>query len=168
MKINHGGKEGPSPPPPPASIDLLSLIDVQRDTYLGQCTREGTSLVTSGAIVQIPYVPPEEYEFLAVVRQVSGYANCLLGIVVGGRQCLAVFDGFPPECMSGLQVCDGMQLPDCKEVHRGRVIPPDVPVALRCQVRKQDSERYEVRMFCEDREIFKWQGEASQLEDRTL
>ena len=63
--------------------------------------------------------------------------------------------------MSGLQVCDGLS---ADEIHRGRVIPPDVPVTLRCQVRKQPPERYEVRMFGADREIFKWQGEASRLD----
>ena len=50
-----------------------------------------------------------------------------------------------------------------KEAIRTPVIPYNVLVALRCRVRKQDAGRYEVRMLCEDREVFTWQGEASRL-----
>ena len=110
-------------------------------------------------LVQIPYVPPEEYEFLAVVRRVSENAIFIFGIVVDGQQCLACFGG----ALSGLHSWDCTGLETHKEAIRTPVIPYNVLVTLRCRVRKQDAGRYEVRMLCDDREVFTWQGEASRL-----
>ena len=48
-------------------IDLLKYADPRKDTVKGNWTRQKTDLVASGghAILELPYWPPAEYDFLA-------------------------------------------------------------------------------------------------------
>lgn len=53
-------------PIPPGTIDLMSLIDVQKDAVAGTWKLEGGRLVsdkTKAARIEIPYKLPEEYDF---------------------------------------------------------------------------------------------------------
>ncbi len=161
----------PGIPAPANAIDLLALIKPERDAISGNWRFEGKSLVCSGprtsdpcVKLQIPYVPPDQYDLLATLERVSGPQGFNLGLVVGGRQCFAAIDGWPHESyLTGLHVLDGMGLELHKQYrHRGQVIANGKPTSVNCTVRKVAAD-YRVGIVCDGREVFQWQGDAGRL-----
>ena len=95
--------------PAAGAIDLLKLVDPQKDTVKGTWTRQKTDLVASGgkAILELPYWPPVEYDLLveltlnpekgrnkanAVLFPVAGQGAGRLSWFIdeGGQLCQAV------------------------------------------------------------------------------
>jgi serine/threonine protein kinase len=96
---------------PANAIDLLKMIELQRDSIGTRWTFDGQALVSPGgffAHLQIPFVPPEEYDLEVEVERQTG-ADCLcLGIVVAGQQATLVMDGFLKDGrLTVLQEIDG-------------------------------------------------------------
>jgi len=163
----------PGPPIAPAAgkaVDLLRRVETTRDAVRGTWQLQDGALVGNTrppgeqAVLEFPDAPPEQYDLLITGQRTSGPDGIDLGIVVGGRQCLAVFDGWPYDgYRTGLQVLDGVGLEmHNKDVVRGRVLPEKKPVTIGCRVRKAGAE-YRVAMLCDGREIFRWQGDAARL-----
>ena len=78
------------PPPSPTVIDLLPLIDPERDQVKGkwQRTRDSVTLVQEPlyARLELPYRPPDEYDLrldFTPTGSIEGITPCLLG---NGRQ----------------------------------------------------------------------------------
>lgn len=71
------GPTGKTPPEPSAGknvIDLLALIDPQRDAVKGVWKKENGRLISEPAgngVLRIPYEPPAEYDFKLVFSRVS-------------------------------------------------------------------------------------------------
>ena len=109
--------EGPPPPPPsekappkPAlqvapvpvpvsakdSLTLLNRVDLVKDRISGDWTLKDGRLVSpleKWARLQLPCVPPEEYDLEAVVTRVEADDCLMLGLVYQGQQCQVVLDG---------------------------------------------------------------------------
>jgi hypothetical protein len=65
----------PKPEPTEAVIDLLPLIDPQKHAIRGTWKLENGALVsdaTQAAVIEIPYLPPDEYDFRIVFTRQSG------------------------------------------------------------------------------------------------
>ncbi len=173
--IRRGGKtvvnlrlEPPSAQDPgaPQRLDLLTLIETSRDSLTGgdysgtEWSRADKTLVSPGSgysCLQIPFVPPDEYILDLDVQRVAGNCSIELGIVVGGRQCLAIVDGWADEgYLSGLFGYGIFELR--ADVHRGQVIQQYKPVSIRCFV-----SRTQVRLDCDGRKIIDWTGTPEQL-----
>jgi hypothetical protein len=72
---------------PETWIDLLPSIDPAKDTVAGVWTKQGTKLQSSGQgqeRIEIPYVPPAEYDFRITFTKVSG-ENCILQLLAHGK-----------------------------------------------------------------------------------
>ena len=110
-----------------SAVDLLALIQPDRDSVEGQWQFDGGALICLGPEhkrLQISYAPPAEYDLVMTVERLSGSHGMNLGIVVGGRQCLVIFDHWPEGgYRSGLHVLDGRGLELHDEAYRGQTLP---------------------------------------------
>lgn len=91
------------------AVDLLKLVEVDKDAIGGSWTMEKdglTSAATGVSRVQIPYVPPEEYDITCVVQKKTGGSWFHIGIVVGGLQTTVMMDGFDGSTI-GIAMLDG-------------------------------------------------------------
>jgi len=108
-----GGQKEPNAKPPIvkkddgptkfAEIDLLKLIDVDRDSVKGKWKMENGVLVSPDDIglLHIPFSPPDEYELDLVVE---GGKRCDFVLVTGDSQCCVILQGASG---SGLDLVDG-------------------------------------------------------------
>jgi hypothetical protein len=74
-------------------IDLLAMIDAKRDAKAGTWTLENgvlTSDKENGARVQIPYLPPEEYDYRVVFTRNQGGSGVLQYAARGDREMIWV------------------------------------------------------------------------------
>ena len=90
------GTDVKPPPPPPREVDLLKLVDPAKDAFSGNWSFDKESLVcepSDEAGIEIPYEPPEEYDYrLVFVPTVVGDAMVQIcrgggrqfGFVIGG------------------------------------------------------------------------------------
>jgi hypothetical protein len=150
------------------AIDLLALIEPRRDTLEGQWVRLDRTLfsnVSYPASLQIPYLPPEEYDLALVVEQVSEVTanqSLNIGLVVGGQQCHATINNATGSWKSDVGVVDGLDF-QYREGHGdGPQLVSGHPVTLVCTVRRF-GEDYLLRMESSGREIFSWKGSPARL-----
>ncbi|HVE39025.1 MAG TPA: hypothetical protein VNM14_04000 [Planctomycetota bacterium] len=92
-------------------VDLLKLIDPKKDSVRGAWQFIGP--VLSGPVadaqcqIQIPYIPPEEYDVKMVVERMGGQNEVHLGLAVGDVQFEIILGGDGNCPCSGLQLIDG-------------------------------------------------------------
>jgi serine/threonine protein kinase/DNA-directed RNA polymerase subunit RPC12/RpoP len=94
-------KEIIQPAPPlqgtkPAVIDLLKVIDPVKDRVKGVWERQGLDLIGKAhfahAVIEVPYRPPEEYDYLVEFTRIKGHETVALALARAGhsfRWCLA-------------------------------------------------------------------------------
>ena len=76
------------------TVDLLTLIDLQRDTVRGKLTRQGNSIVTSedgDDLVAIPYVVPPEYTLTIDLESKVRKPTAYVAFPVQGNQAMTVW-----------------------------------------------------------------------------
>ena len=149
-------------PRPLPGIDLLRLVDVDRDKVAGDWTFDGTTLVSPAVQfgrIAIPYIPPEEYD-LRIVAERQGRGNSLnVGLVAGGRQVMAIVDGFVPEPRSGLDLIDKKPFYDNETTdRRGLAFSETRPSTVTIAVR-----RARVRVVVDGRTIVDWKADYSRV-----
>ena len=140
-------------------IDLLKLIDPERDAVEGHWEFKGPALQCASAIrgrLQIPYAPPPEYSLTVVGERMSG-VELLIGLVMGGAQVLLVIDGGNP-ATTGLTAVDGKDLYHTPAINRAHDFLGDGHYTVTCNVREN-----EVAIFSNGQAILSWQGSPSRL-----
>ncbi len=111
-KSNHPEQPKPTPPRltptfvPGRAIDLLSAIDLSKDTVAGQWQSDATGLVSPeepGARLQIPIDPPTDYAIVVEAERL-GKTGFVIGLIVNGVQT-----GVTPDFnrRAGMQTLDG-------------------------------------------------------------
>jgi len=141
-------------------VNLLALIDVKRDAVHGTWkTWEGTlvSPKLGGARLQIPYVPPAEYDVVVEVTRLDGPNGLTMGLVAGGRQFLATVDGWESK-VSGLQLVDGKRADDNVTRFSSRVLTTGRKSTIVYNVRKAG-----VQMTAGGKRIVSWAGDFNRL-----
>ncbi|MCO6453910.1 MAG: hypothetical protein J5I93_01230 [Pirellulaceae bacterium] len=165
--------EEPLPEAGPA-IDLLALVDLQRDSVAGLWQRDEQGLVsvpTGVAILQLPYVPPDEYQIRATVEQLDGQDGPNFGVLVGDRRCRLAIDNYAHlGYLSGPTMVDSRSLDQHQDLaRRGKMLPLQKLVEIVCTVRKLGDDAV-LRAAVDGQEIIAWRGSASRLsvaEDRS-
>ena len=110
-----------------ATVDLLALIDVSKDSTRGRWNMVNGNLVSpkqAFASLQIPYLPPDEYEVEAIVSTDETNLDFTMGLVREGRQFGVTIDGYGhmPQPLSGIDYIDRVRLSDGNiTAHSGRV-----------------------------------------------
>jgi len=146
-----------------SSVDLLRLIEPKRDTVLGEWEFEGKSLVCRQEIIaarlQIPYLPPEEYDVAIVAQRTSGCEAINLGLSQGTVKFNMVIDGYARTgYASGLALIDGKFANANPTTRPGPLLIQGRPSTIECSVRKTG-----VSMKVDGRLIFEWSGAFSRL-----
>jgi hypothetical protein len=122
-------------------VDLLKLIDVERAPSIGLFTREGKALITPkipNARIQIPYIPPEEYRIAMRVERMGGMDSLVVYLVVQGRQCRVVFDGWTGSgiATSAIDLVDGRGGIQNETRTPGKILEQGVPAEIVITVRR--------------------------------
>ena len=143
------------------SIDLLSKIQLDRDTIHGRWKFENESLVSppsvAAARVQIPFDLPDEYQLTVVAERREGQEYFVIGLVVDGKQCMLMLD-WRAEKISGISNVDGMQANANETTRRGKLLDFGKSSTIVINVRKD-----RIHATCDGREIVNWQGDSSRL-----
>ncbi|MGH9365876.1 MAG: hypothetical protein ACRD1B_11535, partial [Thermoanaerobaculia bacterium] len=77
-------------------VNLLKLLDPAKDGVAGNWKLDGDLLITPDiqhARIQVPCIPPDEYNLRAVVTRRSPKDAFVLGLVFDGQPCMVVIDG---------------------------------------------------------------------------
>jgi serine/threonine protein kinase/Leucine-rich repeat (LRR) protein len=154
----------PNVPAPRADIDLLKVIDPQKHAIRGKWAFDGSVLTVQKekptACIQVPYVPPEEYEVEAIATRIEGGEGghgVVIGLVAGGRQFYAMVDDYGGSA-SGLAMIDRKTIADNETLHRGRVLITGKPSVITCRVHREG-----VLVRVDDRVIIDWKGDFGRL-----
>ncbi|HJT32271.1 MAG TPA: hypothetical protein VJ783_09535, partial [Pirellulales bacterium] len=142
-------------------VNLLPLIDAQRDAVWGTWSKRDGQLLAPAEVaarIQIPFDPPDDYA-LTVVSEADGeLIDVSAGLVVGGRQVLAAIDGGSDALISGLALVNGAwQMQDknpTKPRRLAHLLEQGRPNTLTYIVRPTS-----VRMLHEGAEVVRWSGD---------
>jgi WD40 repeat protein len=145
-----------------ASVDLLALVDVDRDAFLGSWKRKDGALLsptTPWARLQIPYVPPPEYTIDMVVERQSEGHTLVLGFRAGGQPAMLAIDGGTIiSTVTGLEGADGIPLRSNATAFRARLLLPSSPARLSLTVRRDA-----ITFTCDGKTIVAWRGDPKRL-----
>ncbi len=86
----------PNPSPPSSSMDILESIDARQDSVAGIwgfLRRDLISPEAPHARLQLPALPPEEYDLNLTVTRRRGFQAFHIGVVTAGKQALFSIDG---------------------------------------------------------------------------
>lgn len=151
-------RDSSGPPRRAGVVDLLKLIDLGRDPVRGEWKFEGASLVCPPiqfGRIQIPYVPPAEYDIRAVVERKGGGNSFNLGLAAGEVQFLVILDG---SAMSGLDLVDGKSFYANETTVKGQILQDGARTVVRCSVRKD-----RVSVWVGDRKAIDWATDFRRL-----
>jgi serine/threonine protein kinase len=144
-------------------LDLLALVDLERDRVKGEWKKDGGTLVCYeefGARIEIPYLPPEEYELTVESERVSAVNTFVLGLVSGSRPFNVMLDYNPGENAfhSALEIVDGQNFAANETSRAGRVLPERGRFTVVCTVG-----RGEVTVQVDGKQVIDWCGDVSRL-----
>jgi hypothetical protein len=147
------GEKGPEKPPPPLllapvpapvlekdAVPLMDRIDPAKDKIAGDWTIQEGRLMSPAAKwarLQLPCIPPDEYDFDGVVTRADKNDALMLGLVFQGRQCQIVLDGNGGKC-SWMEVKGGSHgiTPFGVTFFDGNVFAKGRPAQLHVSVRR--------------------------------
>jgi hypothetical protein len=153
-------------------VDLLGEIDIERDAVAGGWTRDGTSIVSAKANrarLQIPIIPPEEYELRLKIVPVSGRKvkgvdrviadSLFLGVVVGGQQTHVAIDAFSDigGPFTGFDLTDGKRVHDVP-LHKGPLLELGREAEIVIAVRRDGT-----MLLVDKKGVFFWREDPKRL-----
>jgi hypothetical protein len=151
--------------PPPgraAAIDLLALVDVKRDQVAGDWTLEDGRLTSPkqyGARIELPYVPPEEYELTIIAEPLDEPNGLILGQICGRQRFLALASyDIGGEPASALENVGGKNVSANATTVRRTIFEQNRPSCLVCTVRKDA-----VTVTCDGHPLLEWKGDPKEL-----
>ncbi len=112
------------------TVDLLALVDPQRDGVTGAWTRNAKGITCHmgrDMRIKVPYVPPAEYDLKAVVQKTSGL-TVFFGLPAGGTHVVVVLDG----TLQG----NVTSMPGFSETHAGQIFDDSAPRTVEVAVRR--------------------------------
>jgi hypothetical protein len=121
------------------SVDLLKLIKLPGDAVRADASFIGRYLVCNGpdwGRIHVPYAPPEEYDVTVVLERLTVGGHILVGLAGGGKQTMAIFDGYNNSEFTGLDQIDGKPFFMNETTFKGKVIGVGKRVVIQIAVRK--------------------------------
>jgi hypothetical protein len=145
-------------PPTYPSVDLLKLVDVQKDYVQGRWQFIDGKLVSPPvfmARVEIPYAPPEEYDLTVVVECEGKQDSFNIGLVTPESRVLAVIDGWNPPMSILSQIQDQGADEAC---FKGKVIVPGKSNTIVASVRKN-----RLSISVNDKALIDWEADYKRV-----
>ena len=122
---------------PQKEIDLLTLIDPNRDAVQSGWSRDASGLVCTPApysLLEIPHSPPREYDLALTAERLGDPEGLAIGLVAEGIQFAVVLDGWRGEA-SGVHRVARRGADANETTFRGRLFEPGKAVPIVCRVR---------------------------------
>jgi hypothetical protein len=126
-------------------VDLLALVDPKADAVAGTWEWREKALLSPSlpfGRLQIPYVPPEEYDLQAVVERTTGSDSIQIGLTYGWNQFCVIADGPENDPSSGLDLVDGKPFYGNATTLKGRLIPDRARTTIYVSVRRDRVEAW--------------------------
>jgi hypothetical protein len=150
------------PPKPSHAIDLLAMIDVEKDRVAGDWKREGAHLIAPnryGARIEIPYTPPAEYELTVIAEPLDDPNGLILGQICGGKRFLVLTSfGAGDAPASALENVGGKNVGANATTVQREIFRKNQPSCLVCTVRKGS-----VTVTCDGHSLLEWEGDPAEL-----
>lgn len=149
------------PPESLADVDLLQLIDPVRDARVGEWRKENGALVTSSVPfgrLEIPYIPPSEYELRLTVQRRQGNDSFDIGLAKGQRQVVSILDGWKDGDIAGLDLIDNKGFMENPTTHQGKLLPTGQSRRIVLTVREK-----QVIVAVEGQKIIDWPANYDQV-----
>jgi hypothetical protein len=145
-------------------VDLLALIDPKKDALKGPWGKDGRLLVCNATEydrIQVPYIPPDEYDLQATILRRSGDQSIVLGLARGSSQWGPNFDFYHGGMLkSGIERMDGKQPEFNSLVYTGgRVFYVGKRVRMEAQVRRTG-----FKITADEKIIFSYTGDYKNLD----
>lgn len=143
------------------AIDLLAFVDPKKDSVSGDWTKDDSGLFSPAvkfARLQLPFIPPEEYDLELEVTPQAKHNAFVVSLVGGGRQFNVVIDGWESSSVGGIQDVDGRAAIDNETTFRGRVFKDRTPRTVHCSVRKT-----RVSVSVASRTLIDWKADYKRL-----
>jgi hypothetical protein len=141
------------------AVNLLRLIDLAQDRVEGDWTLEGGVLLCAKKApwtrVQVPYIPPDEYDLTLVVERKESGGSLHIGVAKGTVQFFISFEGGNG---TGLEVLDGRMAKDNETSFKGPALAGSGPSTIICSLRKEG-----VTVTVDGKKIVDWKGNYSRL-----
>ncbi len=141
-------------------VDLLKSLNLRRDVVQGRWGAQQRAWVsdTSGTcVIQVPYLPPEEYDIEIDAERLKGNEAFAVVLPIGRNQPSVIFDG-RGRTVSGLNRLDGKDEGENESAFRGRVFSDSGIVKIVCQVR-----RSHIKVVADGKTIVDWKGDMRRL-----
>jgi serine/threonine protein kinase len=159
------------------TIDLLPLVDLKRDVVSGQWRQTPEGLVAEptgmagedrGKRLQLPYTPPEEYDFEIEFTPTAANFRTTQHFWAGGRSITWEYDSKPlgqAEFISGFSRLDGLQAQQSPGSLKrdASLLITGSRNRSRIEVRRRS-----LRVLLNDKEIIAWQGDLTRFSDSDL
>jgi hypothetical protein len=151
----------PLKPAPPGPLDLISYLDPQKDAVAGVWALSGATLVTSEVAfgrLQLPCVPPEEYDVSLTATRQTGTDSLNMGLAVGGRQFVVILDGMKDGDTAGVDIINSKGFMENETTFKGKLLPKGSACEIRYAVRK---DQLSVRV--NGRDVIVWSADYSKV-----
>jgi serine/threonine protein kinase len=149
-------------PLPKNTVDLLALIDSQKDAVKGDWTTDAQGLICSAGDhirLQIPYSPPDEYDLHMTVDRREGADGLLVGLVKGSTQWAVTMDTQASGTFkTGFESIDNQGPSGNPTTYSGPVFTNGVETDLEFRVRKAG-----VSVVAGGKTIIDWRGSFNRL-----
>jgi len=128
---------------------------------------EGSALLCQqelpAARVQIPYLPPEEYDVILIAERQTGVEAINVGLSAKGTRFHMVIDGHATQGFnSGLALIDGLFANQNATTRKGPLLTNRKPSTIVCSVRNSG-----LSMTVDGNSIFSWSGDFARLSNYT-
>jgi hypothetical protein len=151
----------PTAAPAAGSVDLLKLINPAKDSVFGDWTCDGKTLTCTkrspNSRIQIPYLPPDEYDVTLVVERREGLEALGIGLARDATQWIIAVDGWGAGA-TGITAIDYRPGDSNETTHRGAVMTNGKPCTFVCTVRKDG-----VTMTADGKKIIDFKGNMDRL-----
>jgi len=136
------------------AVDLLRLIDLQRDAFMGKWDWKEKILVGKG-LVELPYVPPDEYDLHLKIERYEENDSLVIGIASSGTQAqISIDQQEAAGSFSGLGLIDGKRIAENETKHQGSLLTNGKPSTVVCSIRKTG-----VAVQVDGKRIVHWKGD---------
>jgi len=141
-------------------IDLLKQIETNRQVVAGQWRKSDNELLVEaaqGARLELPYKPPEEYDFEVTFTRHSGTDSIALHFVAGSGQASFDIDGWG-EHLAGIQNIDERTIKDNSSRVENQQLTNGRTYTAMVRVR-----RGRVDAFLDGKQLTSYEGDGSNL-----
>ena len=154
------GVAGTAAEPDTKPVDLLKMINLNRHVVKGRFVAHRRALVSDASqtcMLQVPYIPPEEYDIELDAERLRGTDNIQIAAPIGGNQPALVIDAMG-STISGIWRLDGQYGERNEATFRGHVFPDTGSITVVFRVRRDG-----VTVIADGKTIIAWKGKPERL-----